>query len=264
MKISLALVFVILVLPGVHGQILKVDKGDIMADSSGYFLGGINVDYNVNNRSATADKEVVFTGFRAKADLVYVGSRNAYILINDFNYFKSTGGPLISNGYSHFRVNWLRKRTLSYETYAQIQYDDGRSMPLRQLVGGGVRWSLARDRKHKLHVGTGLMWEYEEWKTLGEESVIIDKEIIKNSTYVGFKTLIYDYVSFNGVAYYQVGYDDESDVYRSRYSGDLALSFKLTNNLSFSTSFTAQYENRPIIDIPNWVYSLTNGLKWEF
>ncbi|MTI38227.1 DUF481 domain-containing protein [Fulvivirga lutimaris] len=246
-----------------YSQILKVDKGDIDADSSGYFLGNIRADFNINNRSTTAEKEVTFKGLKVSADLVYVSNKHAYILINNLNYFTSTGGPLISTGYTHFRINLLRKKILSYETFAQIQYDDGRNMPLRRLAGGGVRWALARDKDYKIHIGTGIMYEYEEWKSI-EDGAIITKEIPKNSSYIGFKTALNKFVRFNGIVFFQGGLDTDSNVFRSRVSGDLSLSVGLTDNLSFVTEFTAQYEDRPIININNWVYSLTNGLKWNF
>ncbi len=262
MRIKLIIVALLLSF-STRAQILKVDKGDIDADSSGFFLGNINLDFNINNQSTTAEKEVTFKGLRAKADLVYVSNENAYILINNLNYFTSTGGAEISTGFTHFRINWLRKKKLSYETFTQIQYDDGRNMPLRRLIGGGVRWAVARAGNHKLHIGTGVMYEYEQWKQ-AEPSRLIQKEILKNSTYVGFQTLINNIARFNGIVYYQGGYDESSDLFRNRFSGDVSLSFSLTNNLSFSTSFSAQYEDRPIIPINNWVYSLTNGLKWDF
>ena len=246
-----------------NGQILKVDKGELDSDSSNYFIGNINVDFNMNNRSSSADEDVTFTGFNGKSDLVYLGEKHAYILINNLNYFKSTGGPLISTGYTHLRVNFLRKKKLSYESFAQIQYDDGRNMPLRRLLGGGIRYRIFNTTNSQLHVGSGIMNEYEEWRQT-EPDLLIEKEIWKNSSYIGFDTNINEMVSFNGIAFFQGGMDTDSDIFRSRFSGDVSLSFVLTNNLSFNTSFSFQYEDRPIIRINNWVYSLTNGIKWEF
>ncbi len=256
-------IFTLLTYSAVFSQILKVDKGDIDADSSGYFLGNIQADFNINNRSTTAEQEVTFKGLKVSVDLVYVSGKHAYILINNLNYFTSTGGPLISTGYTHFRVNLLRKKTLSYETFTQIQYDDGRNMPLRRLVGSGVRWAVSKDKNYKVHIGTGIMYEYEEWKSI-DDGAIITKEIPKNSSYIGFKTAINKFVRFNGIIFFQGGMDRDSNIFRSRISGDLSLSVGLTDHLSFVTEFTSQYEDRPIININNWVYSLTNGLKWNF
>ncbi|GAA0893831.1 hypothetical protein GCM10009122_35110 [Fulvivirga kasyanovii] len=257
----LALIFTTL---NVSAQILKVDKGSIDSDSSNYFMGNINFNFNLNNRSATAEKEITFTGLEANADIVYVAEKHAYILINKINYFKSTGGPLISTGYAHFRVNFLRKRIMSYELFSQIQYDDGRMMPLRFLQGGGLKFRLSSTEKSKIYLGIGGMYEEEHWKSVTEEDVIIEKELWKTSDYINGKFNFNDHVSFDVILYYQGGYDGESEVFRNRFSGDAVLSMQLTDKLSFLTSFSAQYEDKPIIPINNFVYSLTNGLKWSF
>ncbi|MBK8292162.1 MAG: hypothetical protein IPK96_15740 [Flammeovirgaceae bacterium] len=39
---------------------------------------------------------------------------------------------------------------------------------------------------------------------------------------------------------------------------------KVTDKISFVTSFTFQYENKPIIPIRGFVYSLNNGIVWKF
>lgn len=247
-----------------QAQILKIDKGSIDSDSSGYFMGTIKADFNINNRSATVEKDVKFVGLEANADLVYIADKHAYILINKVNYFKSTGGPLLSTGYAHFRINFLRKRRLSYELFSQVQYDDGRSMPLRALQGAGIRYRLASTEKTKIFVGIGGMYEKENWRSSENSDMIIEKEIWKTSNYINSKFTFNDHVSFNTILYYQGGYDTKSDLFRTRISGDLVLTMELSNRLAFSTTFTAQYETRPIIPINVFVYSLTNGFKWSF
>ena len=258
---TLALIFTAF---NTSGQILKVNKGSIDSDSSNYFMGNINFNFNLNNRSATAEKDITFTGLTANADLVYVAEKHAYILINKINYFKSTGGPLISTGYAHFRINFLRKRVMSYEVFSQIQYDDGRMMPMRFLQGGGIKFRVSSTEKSKVFIGVGAMYEEEHWKSLAQEGGIIEKELWKTSDYINGKFNFNDHVSFDVILYYQGGYDGESEVFRNRLSGDAVLSMKLTDKLSFLTSFSAQYEDKPIIPINNFVYSLTNGLKWSF
>ena len=246
------------------GQILKVDKGSIASDSSDYFMGSINLDFNMNNRSATASQNITYTGIDGDADLVYVGKRNAYILLNQLNYFKTTTGPLFSTGQVHFRVNFLRKNKISYELFSQIQYDQGRKMPLRLLEGGNIRIRVKESTKSKLHIGIGAMYEREHWKSLEVENMIIEKEIIKSTNYINYKQKINENVSFNMSAYYQGGYDQEEELFRNRMSGDAVITVKLTDQLAFNTSFSAQYEDKPIIAINNWVYSLTNGFKFSF
>ncbi|MEM6522897.1 MAG: hypothetical protein AAF693_03855 [Bacteroidota bacterium] len=245
-------------------QILKVDKQDIDSDSVDYWMGSVSFDFNVNNRSTTETEEVTFRGLVAHGDLVHLSDNNAYILINTINYFRSTGGSLISTGYAHFRINFLRKKKLSYETFIQVQYDDGRRMPYRFLSGGGLRFNLNKNDEFKLHAGIGAMIETERWKSIGNESELIERNILKNSSYLSSQITFNDFVSFDLIAYYQGGYDSKSDLFRSRISGDAFLKVKVTERLSFTTNFSLQYEDRPVIPINNLIYSLTNGLKWNF
>lgn len=246
-------------------QILKVNKGNLSADSSGYFMGNLTFDMNINNQSATADNNIVFRGITAGSDLVRVADRNAYILINKLNYFKSTGGPLISTGFAHLRVVFERKDPLSYLSFTQFQYDQGRKMPFRGLVGAGIQYALIRTGNAGLVISTGLMHEQEKWKSLETDGLIIEKNLWKSTNFIsGNLTFGESGTVLNTTVYYQVGRDAEADLYRNRVSGDLSLTFGLSDKLSFSVNFTLQYENRPIIPINNFVYSLTNGLKWSF
>ncbi len=264
MKYPIALFLIIFVDHLALGQILKVDKASLDADSSGYFMGNINMDFNLNNRGATAEEQITFRGLTANADVVYVSEKHAYVLINTINYFKSTGGPLISTGYAHFRINLWRRKKMSYETFSQVQYDDGRNMPFRFLQGAGLRLNLKNGKKTNFHIGIGAMFEHEKWRALDEENAVLERNIWKTSNYLGGQFKINDFVRFNVICYYQGGYDRDSDIFRNRVSGDVVLRVKLTEKLAFLNSFTLQYEDRPIIPINNFLYSLTNGLQWNF
>ena len=253
-----------LVLSNANAKILRVDKTDLAGDSSGYFLGRVNVNFNVNNQSTTAEEEVVFRGLESASDLVYIGKQHAYILIGKVNYFSSTGGPFISNGYVHFRVNFLRKRGLSYEVYTQGQYDDGRNMQSRFLAGGGLRWRLFSKGKVDIRLGIGGMHERERWKDIEREDAFIERNLWKTSNYLRNRIAFNEQVNFDLIVYYQGGYDDEDDVFRNRVSGDMVFSVKLTERLAFIAKFSGQFEDKPIIPIPRTVYSLTNGLEVKF
>jgi hypothetical protein len=245
-------------------QILKVNKTGLDTDSANYFVGSIDVNFNINNRSTTAEKEVVFKGLTGSGDLLYASKKHAYILINNINYFTSTGGPLISTGYAHFRINLLRKRKLSYELFSQIQYDDGRNMPFRFLQGGGIRVNVLKTKNSDLHFGIGIMQEEEHWQLVNMDNLEIRKNIWKTSDYISANIQLNENLNFNLISYYQGGYDNENNVFRNRISGDLVITVKINDKLALLTSFTGQYEDKPIIPINGFVYSLTNGIQWNF
>ncbi|MEO1049783.1 MAG: DUF481 domain-containing protein [Bacteroidota bacterium] len=245
-----------------HAQILVVDEGDLSVDSSRYFIGSVNFSFDLNNRSATKDDEAVFRGVESNGDLVYLSDNHAYITINRINYFAVSGGPFISTGFAHGRVNFLRKKRISHEVFAQIQYDNGRNMPLRLLQGGGVRLHLLNNEKSDVYLGVGGMYERELWRN--QEGVIIERKLVKTSNYINANLVANENLSFHLICYYQAGFDYTDDVFRNRVSGDAVLSVKINELLSLTTAFTAQFENRPIIPINKFIFSLTNGLLISF
>lgn len=258
------LILILFIFPfTLHGQILKIEKAGLDADTAGVFKGNIGADFNINNRSATPEEDIIYRGLEANIDLSYLSAKHAYILLNKLNYYKITNSPVISTGYIHGRVNFLRKKKLSYELFSQLQYDEGRRMPLRYLLGGGIKIKMLDGTKGSLFAGIGLMNEIEHWKPFGTED-LIEKQIWKNTSYLSGSIIPSKNFKINITSYYQGGYDDESDIFRSRISGDLQISAKITGKLAFTTNFVLLYESDPIININPLVYSLTNGLNFNF
>jgi hypothetical protein len=264
MKTIFSLLILLSVTVICSAQILKVDKGKLLTDSANRFVGNIVLNFDIHNKSATSEEEITFVGLKSTTDLVYLSKKHAYISINNIQYSKSTGGPLSSNGYSHFRINFLRTQRLSYETFTQAQYDDGRNMPFRFLIGGGLRLRLNDSEKMSIHIGVGAFNEIEKWKNISTDNSIITKQIIKTSDYVGMSTNLNDFVSLMLTFYYQGGFDKEDDLFRNRVSSDFQFKVKVTNKISLLTSLAFQYEDKPIIPIRKLVYSVNNGLIWEF
>lgn len=249
-----------------HSQILKVNKNNLNKDSANYWLGAVSFNFDLNNRSVTSGNENTFIGLTGTTDLVYLSDMHAYILINNINYFTSSkdDGAFISTGYSHFRLNWLRKKKLSYETFTQLQYDKGRNMQLRFLIGNGIRYRLTDSDKSLVVIGTGIMIEHEDWKVPGMESSIITRNIWKNSTYINGTFQLAQPLKLDLILYYQGGHDHESDIFRNRVNGDMQLSIQISDRLSFLAVLSGQYEDEPIIPINKFIYSFRNGIKWIF
>ncbi|MFA0962354.1 DUF481 domain-containing protein [Roseivirga sp. BDSF3-8] len=245
-------------------QILNVEKDRLEGDSTDYFLGAVGLQLNLNNRASTPEKEIVFTQFKVAANAAYIGDNHDYILLGDLDYNTVTDGPLISTGYGHYRVHWLKKHTLSYETFTQFQYDQGRGLELRYLVGGGVRLSLVDNKNTSLHLGVGGMYEYERWEVPeSEPRFTITKNLLKSSNYLSYRQKISKTTDFNMITYYQVGYDPEDNIYRNRVSGEANLILKISEKLNFTTSFTCGYDQNPVVDIRKFVYELTNGIQFR-
>lgn len=245
-------------------QILTVDNANVNSDSSNFIAGSISFKFNINNQSSKKEEEIIFKGLDSKADMIYVGKQHAYIFINKLNYFSSTGGPFVSTGYSHFRINWYRKNKVSYETFTQAQYDEGRNMPLRWLGGAGLRLNLIDNEKGHLYIGTGAMYELERWGTPDFKGDVFTKEILKTTNYLRAKINFNSKATLNFITYYQGGRDIQENIWRDRLINNTHFSAKITNVLSFIASFNLQYDFAPIIPIKKYSYSLTNGIQLNF
>jgi len=245
-------------------QILNVEKSRIENDSANYFTGSGSINLLLFNRNAGKDAPNTFIGLTATGDLAYLSEKNSYILINNYNYTAVRKEPVVRTGYTHFRVNFGRRKRFSSEAFTQYQYDLGRGLNLRTLAAAGLRLALVKGHKANLYTGTGIMHEYEEWYIPDTEKQILAVKFIKSTNYLSTRIKFNEQVELNAITYYQTGYDRAIGHFRHRVSGDTNIMIKLSSKLRFRTNFTCQYENRPLIPITPFIYSLTNGVQLSF
>lgn len=245
-----------------QAQILNVEKNRTSRDTTHYWVGELNFNLLLHNRSASPDNPVRYTSLGTGADVAYVSGHHRYMLLNQLSYSAITGNAFISTGYSHFRANFLWQRPLSYELFAQAQYDIGRGLESRYLSGGGLRYTFVKEKKIKLALGVGAMYEQERWQVPGTEGEgIITTRFPKSSNYLSGRWQVNEFVNMNAIVYYQTGYDRDIDSFRNRFSGDANLNVKLWGRFTFFSTFNAAYDNQPVVPVVNFIYSLNNGLK---
>ncbi|ARS34881.1 hypothetical protein CA264_05180 [Pontibacter actiniarum] len=254
----------------VKAQILNVERARVERDSANYFTGKAGVNFSMFNRNAGKDNPNNYLQLTFNGDIAYISGRHSYLLLNYYNYLlvnydsKELRNTVASTGYSHFRVNFLRERRLSYELFTQLQADKARGLELRTLAGGGIRYRLLKDEESGIYLGTGLMHEHEEWENPEQEERLMVSDLLKSTNYVSAKAKINENVSTEGIVYYQFGYDDNISKFRNRVSGDVTLLVKLSNRFTFKTNFSCTYEDEPIVPITNFVYAITNGIQVQF
>lgn len=251
-------------LPG-FSQILNVEKNRLRRDTTHYWIGEVNFNLLLHNRTATTENPVRFTGIGSGADVAYVNSLHRYMLMNQLNYTAVTGNAFVSTGYSHFRTNFYWRNTISYEVFTQYQYDLGRGLKNRFLSGGTLRYTFVEEEKIQLAFGLGAMYEHERWEVPRTNTPqFINTDFIKSTNYLSARWQINEFVAINSIVYFQTTYDKAISGFRNRFSTDSNLNVKLTSKLSFFATFNAQYDGRPVVLIVPFVYSLNNGLKMAF
>jgi hypothetical protein len=245
-------------------QILNVEKTRVERDSSHYFTGKLGLNLNLFNRPV--GKEGLtdhFIGLTGNGNIGYVSEQNTYLLLGSYNYVRLRGETQVETGYVHGRVTFHRQARLSYEAYAQTQYDYNRGLELRALVGAGIRYAVVRKENLRFYLGTSVMGEHERWHNL-QENFYIRKDIPKLSTYASVRLPLNPYLELSSIHYYQVGYDQPASMWRHRFSGDFSVVMKINKWFQLTTNFSHTYENRPIVPIPSYLYSLTNGIQVSF
>lgn len=255
---------------GASAQILNIERSRVDRDSAGYFTGKGGLSFSMFNRNAGKDNPNNYLQLTFNGDVAYIAEKHSYLLLNYYNYLlvnydsKELRNTVASTGYSHFRVNFMRKKRLSYEAFTQVQADKARGLELRTLAGGGVRYRLLSGDDGSVYFGTGLMHEHEEWENPDMEQQLIVSDLFKSTNYLSGKVRLNEQVSTEGIAYYQVGHDKTIDRFRNRISGDISLQVKLTNVFSFKTNFNCVYEDKPIVPVTRFVYTISNGIQVQF
>jgi hypothetical protein len=251
-------------------QILNIERSRVDQDTANYLTGKAGLNFSMFNRNAGKNNPNNYLQLTFTGDLAYISKQHSYLLLNYYNYLlvnydsDELRNTVASTGYSHFRINFNRKKRASSEVFAQVQTDKTRGLELRTLAGGGLRFALLRSKTVNLFIGSGLMQEHEEWKNPEKEGRLVTSDLIKSTNYISTKAKLNDYVSTEGIIYYQVGYDDKIERFRNRVSGDISLNFKMTNKFTFRTNFNCTYEDEPIVPVTNFVYALTNGIQLSF
>lgn len=261
----LAILLVFSAIPESFSQILNVEKNRFDKDTSNYFLGNISFSMNLFNRNAGKNTPTNFLTLSAAADVAYMSHKHLYLLINNFNYTVVKDAPaLVKTGYSHFRINFMHRQKLSYESFAQSQYDIGRGLELRMLGGAGLRYAIYKSKGINFYAGTGLMYEHEEWHNPEVKGTLIVKNLVKSTNYLSTRARINEYVDINAITYYQTGYDPSISAFRPRISGEINATLKVNSKLRFRINFNCNYDRRPIVPITHFIYSMNNGIQYNF
>jgi hypothetical protein len=236
----------------VQAQLLNVESVRANADSAGWY-GELEFDLSLNRYN-----EQVFE-FTNESNLSYFSDRHAYMLLNKLKFVNIDGASLISSGYVHLRSTLLRNKKLSPEIFTQYQYNNNLGLNNRAIGGAGIKYRFYRTDVWQASISTALMYEFEEWQIGNQPS--IKNEYIKNTSNIRLNGKVSENATFLLVGYYQARPDQ---FFEARSILESKLKMDLSKRVAISIGFIASYDAKPIIDIPQWTYELSNGLVIKF
>jgi hypothetical protein len=230
----------------VHSQILNVESQRIMQDSTGWVGKG---DFSFN---LTSNQEQVFD-LASSLHVQYRQKKNTYILLGGAGMIRAGKNDFDNSGHIHFRFNRDINKWLTWEAFAQGQYNRVLMIEHRELVGTGPRFQIVNTSSSKLYAAALYMFENE--MIVEEASSQIRNRI---SSYVAFNWTVNDHISMSNIMYFQPVVNDFGN---HRIMLQSALKFRISEIVGFTVNFNLLNNSNPPPGIKNVVYSIRNGLE---
>lgn len=233
-----------------EAQIVNIeDKRTERRDTINWY-GGVNLGVNlVDNGNAVVS-------LNGALNLEYVNRRHWLLSLSKYNLIQVEKKDVINDGFQHLRYNYSINDWLTYEAFTQIQYNENLNLTFRWLLGSGPRFRLTGKNKQRAFLGFAYMYEINEESD--PKSTFNDHRL---STYLSFAFTIGENLKIASTSYYQPVFNDFNDL---RLTSQSAFIFKITQKLLFTTNFNITYDSRVPEEVQNTIYSLSNGLRWDF
>lgn len=235
-----------------HAQILNAEEFRLDEDSSNLWVG--NAEFGFSAKKQQTD---VFT-VSSKANTAYLTDKHSYMFLGYLNVVKVASSNVISEGYGHVRFNFLRRKIFSLEQFNQLQFDQGRGMKVRGLLGANLRFRIKSNDRWEFAVNSGLMYEDELWE--GTNGLISNVNV-KSTTSGTWRYKISKVISVFMIAYYQARFDQ---FFKPRFISDSSLQINLTSKFFFRAQYVATFDAAPIIENNKLIYNFSNTLGYNF
>ena len=189
--------------------------------------------------------------------------------VNDFRTFVTAGvdfgweggNTFSSEAIVHVRQVFRGEDRIKPEFFQQINYDKLRALQFRGLLGGGVRFTLARWNGSRIWYGTAYMFEREHLD-LPAGSVHPDRTSYHRwSHYLSSRVPLNDNAGVVWTVYAQPRFDDFGDV---RVLADTRLIVGVAGPAAVSMSFLVRWDSRPPDDIEGLDTAFKTGIRVSF
>ncbi len=233
-----------------HTQIINVENLRRVTDTLGWS------GYTKVNFQLIKNTNKIFS-FSNRIRVQYKTDKSLWLFINDLDFKEANSTKLVSKNAQHLRYNHKINPKLSLEAFLQSQQDKISAINFRGLVGSGIRYKFNKSDKYKLYLGSAIMFEHEYAKIDNPTN----HNDFRNSSYFSCSLFPKENVSLVSTTYFQPRLDKFSDF---RISSQTSIAVEVFKNLSFTTTFSYQYDKFPVIGITNEQYVLSNGLMYSF
>jgi hypothetical protein len=244
-------------------QVFNVDR-EVVPDSSYQswaFSAGLNI-------ATDKQKNSIFDlSSNAEIDRFF---KNNYLLIAAFrNEAVLLGGDAIQNeGLAHIRFRDRDTRKLSWEGYAQYQWNSAWGMDYRIVLGNNLRFKFLEKRKADLYFASGIFQEWEKWNWSGVKPELVSvgaadrlRNMFRLNEYLKYAIKLNDQVDVSAVSYLQ--FPLKGRFLQPRWHFDTNVFLHVGKHLSFNVSWNHVIDNNRLVPIDRFYYSFSTGLQYE-
>ena len=231
-------------------QIVNVESRRIQSDTTGW-LGNFGVGFKLDKNTVSV------LNLSTAAQIEYKAPKSLYLFLVNYDLLRGAAETLQDNLFFHVRYNYKISKTLRWEAFTQMQHNNLAGIQNRWLVGTGPRFKVSGTKKLALYAASLLMYEKEKELT---EPITYHRDI-RNSSYVSASWKPMENGEIISTVFYQPLLKDFSDY---RLLHELKLKFKFSKKFAFFTEWNFMYDSHPPLNIPKNIYSLKNGIDYEF
>jgi putative salt-induced outer membrane protein YdiY len=243
------LFFFVLMLGEISCQVINIESKRFLNDTSGW-IGRMDNYFQLTQNT----QQIISLG--NNVHMQYSHHEHKFLILNDINFIKAGSTDFVNSGYQHFRYSYKIRKWITWESFAQGQYNAIMKIQLRLLGGTGPRFRIVKREDFKLYAACLYMYEYEE--------IILPRTYTTTnrlSAYATFTWTLTDNVEFSSTTFYQPALNDLSDY---RLAGDGAFEFSINKRISLKINYNFLYDTKQPPGVPNFIYSVRNALGFKF
>lgn len=202
------------------------------------------------------ENQTVFSNLNARTNFMYAQKLHKIMFINDFSFIQSADEDFENRGYQHIRYNYQKTDRLTYEAYAQIQFNQQMHLYPRYIVGGGPRFKIHAEDSIKVYCGTSIFFEHEQLRNPTESNT---NERL--NFYLALNFFKIPGVTVDFLAMYQPRLVKPSD---RRIQTELRLDFPISKMLQFRLAVSMFNDSKPPEGVPQTFTNVRNGILFNF
>lgn len=231
-------------------QIINVESLRKATDTIGW-SGNTSLNFSLTKNTNTLIR------LNNNIHVQYKHNNHLALFVNNLGFEKSGDQSFVNNGSQHLRYNYKINNLLTWEAFAQSQYNSIAKIKFRGLLGSGFRSKLLGQDKYRLYFGTSAMYEHQELK---EEQLSISRNW-RSSNYVSMRFHPTENLSFVSTSYYQPLYANFNNY---RFATENTMALGIIEKLSLRITYKLIYESKPATEVPKTFYNFTTGLMYSF